>query len=164
MNSCSSVEYDNEWRKSKQFQFASASLHPGGDGIIYTWDLRTCRCLHQQVDEGNIGATSLALNPDGSLLASGSASGVVNVYRRPASLLEHVGSSMLGSGFGDVGSSGILGATSGSSGIGGSSSGGIGPVRAEGGSPLKALLNLTTAADTLEWSPDGQVRWCCVQV
>lgn len=50
-------------------------LLSGGDGIIYTWDLRTRRCLHQQIDEGCVGATALAISQDGSYLATGASSG-----------------------------------------------------------------------------------------
>ncbi|CAN4095899.1 unnamed protein product [Withania somnifera] len=43
-------------------------LSPGGDSQIYHWDLRTRTCIHKGVDEG--------------LFASGSDSGIVNIYNR----------------------------------------------------------------------------------
>lgn len=68
--------------------------------------------------------------------------GVVNVYKRPAGLLEP----LLGSGL----SGGI---------INGDAT--AGPVKPHAGRPLKALMNLTTAVDTLTFSPDSQVGWGC---
>ncbi|KAL2613808.1 hypothetical protein R1flu_025500 [Riccia fluitans] len=56
----------------------------GGDGQIYHWDLRTMRCYHRAVDEGCIKSTSLAVSSDSKLLATGSGSGVVNLYKREA--------------------------------------------------------------------------------
>lgn len=52
--------------------------------MLYTWDMRSQRCLAQQRDEGAIDITALALSPDGSYLASGGGMGVVNLYRREA--------------------------------------------------------------------------------
>ena len=54
----------------------------GGDGVVHTWDLRTRRCLDRQVDEGCLNSTALACSNTGSLFATGSSSGVVNVYDR----------------------------------------------------------------------------------
>ena len=55
-------------------------LPSGGDGLVYSWDMRTRRCLGQMVDCGNRDSAALALSSDGRYLATGSASGVVNVY------------------------------------------------------------------------------------
>lgn len=55
-------------------------LSSGGDGHIYRWDLRTRRCIDKGVDEGSINGTALCTSPVGNLFASGSASGIVNVY------------------------------------------------------------------------------------
>jgi U3 small nucleolar RNA-associated protein 18 len=52
----------------------------GGDGVLYTWDLRTRKCVGQMTDLGNKDSSSLALSSDGKYLATGSASGVVNLY------------------------------------------------------------------------------------
>ncbi|KAJ8561137.1 hypothetical protein K7X08_027327 [Anisodus acutangulus] len=57
-------------------------LSSGGDGQIYHWDLRTRTCIHKGVDEGSINGTSLCASPNGSLFASGSDSGIVNIYNR----------------------------------------------------------------------------------
>ncbi|XP_060179478.1 U3 small nucleolar RNA-associated protein 18 homolog [Lycium barbarum] len=57
-------------------------LSSGGDGQIYHWDLRTRTCIHKGVDEGSINGTALCASPNGSLFASGSDSGIVNIYNR----------------------------------------------------------------------------------
>ncbi|OWM75236.1 U3 small nucleolar RNA-associated protein 18 homolog [Punica granatum] len=57
-------------------------LSSGGDGQVYHWDLRTRTCIHKGVDEGCINGTSLCTSVDGGYFASGSDSGVVNVYNR----------------------------------------------------------------------------------
>jgi U3 small nucleolar RNA-associated protein 18 len=59
-------------------------LTSGGDGMIYLWDMRMQRCLEKYSDEGSIGGAALAASPDGATFASGSTSGIVNVYRHPA--------------------------------------------------------------------------------
>ncbi len=48
--------------------------------MLYTWDMRMRRCLHQQVDEGNFNTSCLAASHDSAYLATGSTSGVVNLY------------------------------------------------------------------------------------
>lgn len=54
--------------------------------MVCTWDVGTRRCKHMLQDHGNLGAggsgAALALSPDSRLLATGSASGIVNLYRR----------------------------------------------------------------------------------
>jgi len=97
--------------------------------VVYTWDLRSQRCLHQQRDEGVVSCTSLALSPDGSYLATGDSMGVVNIYSRPAGLLAPL----------DVGQ----GVSAGS--------------QLATPTPLKTLMNLTTAVDSLSFSHDSQV-------
>lgn len=57
-------------------------LSSGGDGQIYHWDLRTRTCIHKGVDEGSINGTALCTSTNGSLFASGSDSGIVNIYNR----------------------------------------------------------------------------------
>lgn len=57
-------------------------LSSGGDGQIYHWDLRTRTCIHKGVDEGSINGTTLCTSTNGSLFASGSDSGIVNIYNR----------------------------------------------------------------------------------
>ena len=95
----------------------------GGDGIIHVWDMRQTRsCVRAFRDEGSLGATSMAVRR--GLLASGSKSGIVNVYKD------------------------VWRTTRGDS----ISSNGI-----ETGVPDKVLSHLTTTADTLTFSADGQL-------
>lgn len=119
-----------------------APLPPGGDGVVYTWDLRSQRCLQQQRDEGAIDCTALALSPDGSYLATGGTAGVVNLYRRSAGLVAPIDADLEGTGSG-FGSSGAAAA-------------GFG-VQPASPTPLKALMNLTTAIDSLSFSHDSQM-------
>ncbi|DBB01100.1 hypothetical protein WJX77_009600 [Trebouxia sp. C0004] len=66
-------------------------LTAGGDGVVHTWDLRTRRCLDRQIDEGCLNSTALTCSNSGSLFATGSSSGVVNVYDRQQSSKAGVG-------------------------------------------------------------------------
>ena len=100
----------------------------GSDGVVHTWDLRMQRCRRPIVDEGCINSASLVRSRDRRLFASGSGSGVVNVYS--GEWLEE------GSG---VSSSCAL------------------PAPAHTSKPLAALMNLTTTADSLACSPDSQM-------
>ncbi|KAF8072604.1 U3 small nucleolar RNA-associated-like protein [Scenedesmus sp. PABB004] len=111
----------------------------GGDGVLYTWDMRSQRCLQRQRDEGALDCASLALSADGSYLATGGAAGVVSVYARPAGLLAPLGGGGGGGGAGGGGAAAGFGA----------------PPAAP--APLKALMNLTTTVDTLAFSHDGQM-------
>ncbi|XP_022199736.2 U3 small nucleolar RNA-associated protein 18 homolog [Nilaparvata lugens] len=52
----------------------------GGDGNVYVWKTASRRCSHRFVDDGCLTGTSVAVSPDGRLLAAGSSAGVVNVY------------------------------------------------------------------------------------
>ena len=53
----------------------------GGDGVICVWDMRhQRRCVRAFRDEGSLGVTSVGASA-GGLLAVGSSSGIVNVYR-----------------------------------------------------------------------------------
>ena len=51
-----------------------------GDGKVYMWDMSTRDCVHCFTDEGCLLGTKLAISPDGTHIACGSDSGVVNVY------------------------------------------------------------------------------------
>lgn len=53
---------------------------PSGDGEIYEWDLGMRRCVSRFTDEGALNNTAIAISPTGTRLASGSESGVVNLY------------------------------------------------------------------------------------
>ncbi|GAV86825.1 WD40 domain-containing protein [Cephalotus follicularis] len=57
-------------------------LSSGGDGQVYHWDLRTRTCIHKAVDEGCINSTALCASPNGTMFATGSDSGIVNIYNR----------------------------------------------------------------------------------
>lgn len=61
---------------------------PGGDGIVHTWDLRTRRCIDRQVDEGCLNSTALVCSNSGSFFATGSNSGVVNVYDKQQGFMQ----------------------------------------------------------------------------
>ena len=106
-------------------------LTSGGDGMIYLWDLRMRKCLERYVDEGSIGGTALATSPDGKTFASGSKSGIVNVYQHPATARQPAVAG--------------VGATA------------VEPQVAWPLKPLKALPHLTTTADSMSFSPDGQL-------
>jgi U3 small nucleolar RNA-associated protein 18 len=105
-------------------------LTTGSDGMIYLWDLRMQKCVEKYVDEGSIGGTALAASPDGKTFASGATSGIVNVYQYPAASITA---------------------------IGGNNGGVTVPQAPIYLNPMKALPQLTTAADSLTFSPDGQV-------
>ncbi|KAM0861609.1 hypothetical protein ACQ4PT_045776 [Festuca glaucescens] len=57
-------------------------LSSGGDGHVYHWDLRTRKCMHKATDEGSLTGLSLCTSLDSSYFATGSSSGIVNVYKR----------------------------------------------------------------------------------
>jgi len=57
-------------------------LSIGGDGEVYTWDLRSRRCIHRGPDEGCVKSTALEVSPNSTLFATGSSMGVVNLYNR----------------------------------------------------------------------------------
>ncbi|TVU37177.1 hypothetical protein EJB05_10478, partial [Eragrostis curvula] len=57
-------------------------LSSGGDGHVYHWDLGTRKCIHKAMDDGSLSGISLCTSQDSSLFATGSTSGIVNVYKR----------------------------------------------------------------------------------
>lgn len=57
-------------------------LSSGGDGQVYHWDLRMRKCIHRGADEGCLCSSALAVSPDSNVFATGSDSGVVNIYNR----------------------------------------------------------------------------------
>ena len=71
-------------------------LTGGGDGVVYTWDLRTRKCIGQMTDLGNKDSSSLSLSTDCKYLATGSQSGVVNLYSHhsPSPSMSHSAGSM----------------------------------------------------------------------
>lgn len=52
----------------------------GDTGEIYVWDMSSRKCIHKFIDEGCIAGTALAVSPNDQFLATGSDSGVVNIY------------------------------------------------------------------------------------
>uniref|UniRef100_A0AAV1U6W2 U3 small nucleolar RNA-associated protein 18 homolog n=1 Tax=Peronospora matthiolae TaxID=2874970 RepID=A0AAV1U6W2_9STRA len=53
-------------------------LSTGSDGQVYKWDMRTRRCVFVHDDEGSLGSFALAASD--KYYATGSKSGVVNIY------------------------------------------------------------------------------------
>lgn len=52
----------------------------GDQAEIYQWDLTMRKCIGRVQDTGAYNTTELALSPNGSLLATGSKMGCVNLY------------------------------------------------------------------------------------
>ena len=119
-------------------------LTGGGDGTVYVWDLRNqSRCVERIVDDGALNIASLAVSPTGGHLSVGSDSGVVNVY-------DNTGVEGWSSGNGNE--QRVRAARQGA-GIGSN----FGMQRATRREPFRALLNLTTTADTATFNGDGQI-------
>ncbi|CAH0481003.1 unnamed protein product [Peronospora belbahrii] len=57
-------------------------LSTGSDGQVYKWDMRTRRCVFVHDDEGSLGSFALAASD--KYYATGSKSGVVNIYDNAA--------------------------------------------------------------------------------
>ncbi len=112
-----------------------ACVPAGGDGVVHTWDVRTQRCLYQLRDHANIGPSALRVSPDGKHLATGSVSGVVNLYPGPASPA-----------FAQL--CAAPAARTGRGGLGGGVASAL---------PSKEVLNLVTTVDSLEFSHDSQL-------
>lgn len=55
-------------------------LSHSSDAQINIFDIRSQKVLHRFYDEGCVNGSSLAISPNGQLLASGSEQGVVNIY------------------------------------------------------------------------------------
>lgn len=103
-------------------------LTGGGDGHVYVWDLRTHRCLEKLVDRGALSIAALAAAPAGRGFATGGDMGIVNLYQRPQhERLAESGSRLAA------------------------------PRAPAAPAPVKEFQNLTTLADTLCFSPDGQM-------
>ncbi|KAI7839207.1 hypothetical protein COHA_007020 [Chlorella ohadii] len=113
-------------------------LTSGGDGTVYVWDLRTQRCLQRYQDEGCLNGTSMACSPDGALFATGSNSGVVNLYSRQQQEAQRRQGQRTVFGEEEAGSWAM-------------------PEAPYAGKPLKSVLNLTTTIDSLAFNHDGQM-------
>ena len=64
-----------------QFSLDGSSLFTvGNNAEVYVWDLKTRRCAGTFQDADAFNCSSLAVSPSGHYLATGSRSGVVNIY------------------------------------------------------------------------------------
>jgi U3 small nucleolar RNA-associated protein 18 len=106
-------------------------LTTGSLGSVYRWDLRTMRCMGKHVDEGSTGGTALAATRDGSYYAVGSNMGVVNCYST-----ESVRESQTAAASTSVGPLGLFAADA-------------------NPKPMRTIMSLTTAVDTVTYSHDG---------
>ncbi|GFV62804.1 u3 small nucleolar RNA-associated protein 18 homolog [Trichonephila clavipes] len=52
----------------------------GVTGEVYVWDMSSRTCIHKFMDEGCIAGTAIAISPNDQFLATGSDSGIVNIY------------------------------------------------------------------------------------
>lgn len=67
--------------KSATFNHDGSKLFVSGiGGEIYEYDMRTMRCSGRYVDEGSLYTSALAMSIGSKYFASGSTSGVVNIY------------------------------------------------------------------------------------
>ncbi|KAF6039371.1 UTP18 [Bugula neritina] len=53
----------------------------GDDAMVYVWDMSSLQCIHRFRDEGCLNGTSICTDELNNLLACGSESGVVNIYK-----------------------------------------------------------------------------------
>lgn len=70
----------NKHVKSVAFAPDSSLMYTIGGSEVCIWDMKSRRCRHRFTDQGCLEGLALATSPNGQLLASGSDSGVVNVY------------------------------------------------------------------------------------
>ena len=69
----------NDWCRELRFSRDGGSLYTIGEGgEVYIWDVRSHDCLHKFQDDGCVVGT--ALDVSSHHLATGSSSGVVNIY------------------------------------------------------------------------------------
>ncbi|XP_071043072.1 U3 small nucleolar RNA-associated protein 18 homolog [Parasteatoda tepidariorum] len=63
------------------FSNDGSKLYSHGDcGEVYIWDLNTRKCILKFTDEGCITGTAINISPNNQFLATGSDSGIVNIY------------------------------------------------------------------------------------
>uniref|UniRef100_A0A0K2THK7 U3 small nucleolar RNA-associated protein 18 homolog n=1 Tax=Lepeophtheirus salmonis TaxID=72036 RepID=A0A0K2THK7_LEPSM len=73
----------NDSVRSAAFSSDGSTLYSTGDGgEVYIWDIRARDCSHRFKDDGALQGTSLALSGNNRLLATGSDSGIINIYER----------------------------------------------------------------------------------
>lgn len=66
--------------KSVAFSPDGSLMYTMGGSEVCVWDMKSRRCQHRFVDHGCLDGLSLATSPNGQYLATGSDTGVVNVY------------------------------------------------------------------------------------
>ncbi|CAO3607933.1 unnamed protein product [Cunninghamella blakesleeana] len=64
-----------DWSADGNYLYSS-----GHDGVVYQWDIGQRECTHKWVDDGSLGTTALAVSPNENYYATGSTSGIVNIY------------------------------------------------------------------------------------
>ncbi|XP_055940135.1 U3 small nucleolar RNA-associated protein 18 homolog isoform X2 [Argiope bruennichi] len=63
------------------FNNDGSKMYSHGDtGEVYVWDMSNRKCIHKFEDEGCITGTAITVSPNDQFLATGSDSGVVNIY------------------------------------------------------------------------------------
>ena len=118
----------------------------GTGGTVTTWDLRTRACVGRMVDAGCLNGSALTSSPAGGLFATGSSSGVVNLYdRKQALAAPEVGRRTVFSDGGDGEPAAPPAAAAAM------------PRLPSAAVPLWEMMNLTTKVDTLAFNPDGQM-------
>ncbi|XP_050040104.1 U3 small nucleolar RNA-associated protein 18 homolog isoform X2 [Dermacentor andersoni] len=70
----------NKQVKCVAFSPDGSLMYTIGGSDVCIWDMKSRRCRHRFTDHGCLDGLSLAASPNGQFLASGSDSGVVNVY------------------------------------------------------------------------------------
>ena len=71
-------------------EITSCSFSPDGEllyshgtgGEVYVWDIRNQDCIHRFWDDGCVQGTAIAVSRNNRYLATGSSSGIVNIYNR----------------------------------------------------------------------------------
>ncbi|KAI8340911.1 WD40-repeat-containing domain protein, partial [Chlamydoabsidia padenii] len=56
----------------------------GDEGLVYQWDVGQRECIHRWVDDGSLRTSSLSVSPNERFYATGSTSGIVNIYNETA--------------------------------------------------------------------------------
>eukprot|EP00096_Caligus_rogercresseyi_P010840 TRINITY_DN4074_c0_g1_i1.p1 TRINITY_DN4074_c0_g1~~TRINITY_DN4074_c0_g1_i1.p1 ORF type:complete len:542 (-),score=149.82 TRINITY_DN4074_c0_g1_i1:94-1698(-) len=77
----------NDRVRSMAFSSDGSTLYSTGDGgEIYIWDIRGQDCAHRFNDDGCLGGSAVAISGNNHYLATGSNSGIINVYERTSVL------------------------------------------------------------------------------
>ncbi|XKL63561.1 hypothetical protein PGB90_005925 [Kerria lacca] len=66
------------------FNCDGSRMYSFGDvGEIFEWDMNSRYCIQKMYDDGCIRGITMNLSPNGQILATGSSSGIVNLYEMP---------------------------------------------------------------------------------